>query len=38
MNSKYDEIMGLLHHVSKIRLQMPLPGRATAKKRPNRRA
>lgn len=28
MNSKYDEIMGLPHHVSKTRSQMPMSDRA----------
>ena len=31
MNSKYDEIMNLPHHVSKTRPQMPMSDRATAK-------
>ena len=29
MNGKYDEIMGLPHHVSKTRPQMPMSDRAT---------
>ena len=28
MNNRYDEIMGLLHHVSKTRPQMPMSDRA----------
>jgi hypothetical protein len=28
MNSKYDEIMDLTHHVSKTRPQMPMSDRA----------
>ena len=28
MNRKYNEIMGLPHHVSKTRPQMPMPDRA----------